>query len=446
MIARGDRVSPDEPADETGPPARGRAWATVAVLFIFYIFAMVDRQVMTMLVDPIRRELGISDVQAGLLLGLSFALFYTTVGLAMGWIVDHFSRRGLIAASVALWGLASAACGVAHSFGELFAARVLVGVGEAALGPAAYSLLADSFPRRRLALAMAVYTIGGLIGVIIAMFGGGLLVQFSADHGRVALPLLGPVSAWRLVFFLTGLPGPLLAFLAFLVPEPARGGKLAESAGDAAALMPFLKRNARLLFWLCLGFGGLNMIVNNIVAWVPTYLGRSLHLPPATIGLIIGSVLIAVALPGQLVCGWWIDRSRSRGMRDAYMRYFIVALPIALACGVAGILSGRLAPFILGMAPLYFVAMPFAGAASAAIQVVTPNEFRGRVSALFIMATTLLGLGIGPILVAALSTAIDPSGHAIGTGLAIVVAGAGAVAVAALLMATRPFRAAPQFL
>ncbi|MDB5670567.1 MAG: hypothetical protein JWO25_1526, partial [Alphaproteobacteria bacterium] len=143
-----DTIMPAAMPDAGQFPSPRRAWATVAILFVFYIFAMVDRQVMTMLVDPIRHDLRIGDVQASLLLGLSFALFYTTIGLLMGWFVDRFSRRTLIGISVALWGLACAACGLADSFAELFVARVLVGVGEAALGPAAYSILSDSFPRR----------------------------------------------------------------------------------------------------------------------------------------------------------------------------------------------------------------------------------------------------------------------------------------------------------
>ena len=435
-----DTIMPAAMPDACGFPSPRRAWATVAILFVFYIFAMVDRQVMTMLVDPIRHDLRIGDVQASLLLGLSFALFYTTIGLLMGWFVDRFSRRTLIGISVALWGLACAACGLADSFAELFVARVLVGVGEAALGPAAYSILSDSFPRRRLTLAMAVFTTGGLIGVVIAVFAGGLVTQFSQTHGAVTMPLLGQVGSWRLVFLVTGLPGPLLALLAWLVQEPVRTGRAALS-DSTAALIPFLRRNGRLILWLCLGFGGLNMIVNNIVAWVPTHLKRSLDLPPAEVGLVIGAILLLVALPGQIFCGWWIDRRVARGRADAYLRYFIIALPFAVPCGIAGLLSPGLAGFMVGTAPLYFVAMPFAGAASAAIQVVTPNEFRGRVSALFIMATTLIGLGVGPTLVAAVSTALDPSGKAIGRGLAIVVAGAAILAIFALSLAARRFRA-----
>jgi len=428
-------------AEPESYPSAPVAWGTVVILFVFYIFAMVDRQVMTMLVDPIRRDLKIGDVQVSLLLGLSFALFYTTMGLAIGWFVDRYSRRLLIAISVALWGVASAACGVASSFGALFLARMLVGVGEAALAPAAYSMLSDSFPRRRLTLALAVFTIGGMVGVAIAMFAGGLVVQFSAQHGQVTVPILGTISAWRLVFLCTGLPGPLVALMAFLIPEPRRTGRLVVAIGQAPARIGhFLRQKGRLLAWLCIGFGGLNMIVNTMVAWVPTLLIRNMGVSPGKIGLLIGFELLFAALPGQIVCGWWIDRNAARGMRDAYLRYFLFILPIAVPCGVLALLSGSLSWTMIGLMPLYFIAMPFASASSAALQIITPNEFRGRISALFLMATTLIGLGLGPTLVAATSTAIDPSGHALGKGLAIVVTGAAMLAMAMLIFAARHFR------
>jgi MFS family permease len=428
--------------DEAYPSARV-AWGTVFVLFVFYIFAMVDRQVMTMLVDPIRHELNLSDVQASLLLGLSFALFYTTMGLAIGWFADRYSRRVLIAVSVALWGVASAACGLANSFGALFLARVLVGIGEAALAPAAYSMLSDSFPRRRLTLALAVFTIGGMVGVAIAMFAGGLVVQFGAAHGHVTLPIVGELSAWRLVFLCTGVPGPLIALLAFLIPEPVRTGRQSHASGQTPArLREFLRQHGRLLLWFCIGFGGLNMIVNTMIAWVPTLLIRNMQVAPARIGLLIGFELLFAALPGQIFCGWWIDRRAARGMSDSYIRYFLFVLPGAVPCAILALLSHSVFWTIVGLMPLYFIAMPFAGAASAALQIVTPNEFRGRISALFLMITTLIGLGLGPTLVAAVSTAIDPSGHGIGTGLAIVIAGAAALAMGALGRATRHLRVA----
>jgi MFS family permease len=424
-------------------PSPRAAWISVAVLFVYSVFAMVDRQIMTMLVDPIRRDLGISDVEASLLLGLSFALFYTTIGVAMGWIADRMSRRALIGISVSLWGLASAACGIATNFTELFIARMLVGVGEAALGPAAYSLIADSFPRRRLSLAMSVFIMGGLVGGAIALLAGGVIINWSAQHESIAVPLLGDLHSWRLVFFLTGIPGPLLALLVLLFREPARitGRPLGDSA-VSDSLSAFLRENWVLLTLLCVGFGSMSMIVNSTFAWTPTILDRTFGTSPLQIGLVMSLLVLFAGLPGQLTTGWWVDRRHARGDYAANLRLFQVTLPLAACSGIFALLSGHLVVFGIAMIPHYFFAMTFLGVAAAALQMVTPGPLRGRVSGLFIMIITLIGFGAGPTLVATVSTAIDAGGMAIGKALAIVIGGAAIVATLALTLALNRFRAA----
>lgn len=424
-------------------PSRRVAWLTVGVLFVYSVFAMVDRQIMTMLVDPIRRDLGISDIQVSLLLGFSFAIFYTTIGLVMGWIADRTSRRALIAVSVALWGMASAACGLASSFSELFIARMLVGVGEAALGPAAYSMISDSFPRHRLSLAMSVFIMGGLAGGAIAILAGGFVVAWSTTHASVALPFVGELHSWRLVFFVTGLPGPFLALLALLFPEPARIGRgSASGAGSGAHLVRFLKENGALLALMCIGFGALSMIVNSTFAWSPTVMGRTMQVPPVQIGMTIAALLVFAGLPGQIATGWWVDRQHAKGDVTANLRIFLFTLPFAIPAGIIGLLSGNVAVFAAAMIPQYFFAMTFLGVAAAALQLITPNELRGRVSALFTMIITLIGFGAGPTLVAVISTSLDASGLAIGKALAIVIGGAAVTAIVMLAIALPRFRTA----
>lgn len=424
-------------------PAPRTAWTIVAVLFVYSVFAMVDRQIMAMLVDPIRRDLGISDVEASLLLGLSFALFYTTIGVAMGWIADRMSRRALIGASVALWGLASAACGLADNFTELFIARMLVGVGEAALGPAAYSMIADAFPRHRLSLAMSVFIMGGLVGGAIALLTGGFVVSWSAENASIALPLVGDLHSWRLVFFLTGIPGPFLALLVLLFREPARvSGKPVAASAASASLAPFLRRNWPLLALLCLGFGAMSMIVNSTFAWTPTILGRTFGASPIVIGLVMSMLVVLAGVPGQMATGWWVDHRHARGDLTANLRIFPLTLPIAAGCGILALLSRDLTVFGIAMIPHYFFAMTFLGVAAAALQMITPSPLRGRVSGLFIMIITLIGFGLGPTLVAAISTALDPDGMAIGKALAIVIGGAAAVATLALTFTLGRFREA----
>lgn len=420
-------------------PSAQVGWTTVMILFVFYVFSLIDRQIITMLVGPIQRELHIDDVKASLLLGFAFALFYATGGLGMGWIADRWSRRNLIAICVVLWGLAAAACGLARNFTQLFILRMLVGVGEAALGPATYSLLSDSFPKRRLTFALAVYVTGGIAGAALATLLGGFVIEFGASHGSIALPAIGTISSWRFVFLLTGVPGLFLAPLAFIVPEPRRIGSTRKLEGEAAPrLLSFLIRQRQLLCWHCLGFSGLATIVAS-TSWMPVVMERSYQFKPTHIGASISVLLLGAAVPGQLFSGWWIDRMVRRDRPSMYMGYFVRVLPLCAACGVLALLSTNPLWFLLGMAPLYFVAFSYVSAATAALQVVTPNEFRARTSALFLMISTLIGLGGGPTLVAAISTAMDPAGNSIAKAVAIVFAGAATVAVSSLRVAERHF-------
>lgn len=416
-------------------------WRTVAVLFIFYVFAMIDRQVMNMTASSVQNDMGITDVEVSMLLGLSFALFYTTFGLAMGWLTDRYSRRLIIAISVSLWGLACAACGIARNFEELFVARLLVGVGEAALGPAAFSMIADAFSRRKLALALSVYTTGGLVGGAIAVSISGLVVEVGLQQGGMVLPLIGEVEAWRLAFLFTGLPGPLLALLAFTVAEPKRDTvtAIATMARGKRGFLQFIVDNRALLVCLFVGFGAMNMILNCVFVWSPTYLDRQFELTHIQIGLIIASLLLISAVPGQVFVGWIVDKMVRNGRNDAYLRYFIITLPIAGVSGMAAFMADGAYGFWVGMVPLYFVCLAFMGIASTAIQITTPPEYRGRMSAVFIMVTTLIGLGIGPTLVAAVATSIDPEGSALGTALAIVVAGATVIAMVGLRSGQKSF-------
>jgi MFS family permease len=356
-----------------------RSWLAVLILLIIYVFGMIDRQVMTMMVDPIRKEMGISDVEVSLLLGLSFALFYTAMGIPMGWLADRVGRVRLIAVSVALWGMASAACGLAESYGQLFLARTLVGVGEAALAPAAYSILSDCFTKRHLALAMSVYASGGLIGGSIALLGSGAVLQASGASGMIAVPWIGDVTAWRAVFLATGLPGPLLALFVLFVREPVRTGlAVRNEAEKAPSIWPFLKRHAAFFTLYLVGVSGLNMINSATVSWIPTHLSRALGVPPLSVGALYAALLIFAAFPGQLFAGWLLDRQVAKGRADFYLRWFIYALPLCLPVAWVGLHSKDLWTFILFLFPVYFVAVPFVGATMAAIQRVTPNEFRAN--------------------------------------------------------------------
>ena len=219
------------------PRARGTAtaWLTLFVLMTAQTSSFVDRMIMGLLVGPIRQTFDISDTQFSLLAGLAFAVFYSTMGLPIAWVADRFNRTRLIAAGIALWSVATALCGMAQSFWSLFAARVAVGVGETALGPAAYSLIADSFPKARLARALSIFTLGVTLGSGIAYIVGGQVVAAVQSLGAIHVPVLGQVHAWQAVFLIVGLPGLVIALMVLALPEPPRRGKLGDGGAPVVA-------------------------------------------------------------------------------------------------------------------------------------------------------------------------------------------------------------------
>ena len=218
-------------------PSNRRAWVTVFVLLAAYAVAFIDRQILTLLVEPIQRDLEITDTQFSLLSGLAFTLFYTLMGIPLGWLADRGSRRKLILVSVLFWSAMTAACGMAKSFGMLFLARIGVGVGEAGLSPAAFSMIADSFPPEKRSRALSLYAMGAVAGVGLALIIGGAVIGWASTAPPVVLPILGELRTWQLAFLLVSLPGPVLAIAVWALREPKRQELAKASASVSEALV-----------------------------------------------------------------------------------------------------------------------------------------------------------------------------------------------------------------
>jgi MFS family permease len=367
------------PAGENQPGA----WRALPVLIVLYALSLLDRQVLTLMVGPIKRDLGLSDLQIGLLQGLVFSVFYSAAALPIGWLVDRFARRPIIWIGVTAWGLAAAACGLAQSYVQLLLARLGVGVGEAALSPAAYSMLADLFRPARLALALSVLMIGSSLGNGAAIGLGGMVVSFAERAEGVSLPLVGHLASWQFVFIVTGLPGLALGALVFLIREPPRRDRMA-AAGKASIAETFRFMRERRGFFTAhfVGFGLLSIVGWGFTSWLPTYMSRSF-------GWSIGQLSIPLALIiglggtfGTLAVGALVDRLFGRGRTDAHMRvYAVIALGMT-ACGIAAFQVSD---------PWLFLAL--------ATPIASPNEMRGQVGALFLLVMNGIGMGLGPTLV-----------------------------------------------
>ena len=211
-------------ASPDATPRNTYAWYVTALLMLAYMFSFLDRQILNLMVGPIRRDLGISDSEFAALVGGAFGIFYAVMGLLLGWLADHYNRKWIISIGISAWSVMTAICGLSRSYSQLFFARIGVAVGEAALSPSAYSMLADYFDRRTLPRAMGVYTFGIFLGVGLAYIVGGEVVAALEVTPEITLPLVGTLRSWQGVFLAVGLPGLLVALWISTVREPARRG------------------------------------------------------------------------------------------------------------------------------------------------------------------------------------------------------------------------------
>jgi MFS family permease len=396
-------IAPNDPGKDpdAGYPPASRAWWTVGVLTVLYALSLLDRQVIALLVPDIRRDLGISDFQVGLLQGVVFSLFYVTFGLVFGWATDRFSRRGVIFSGVGVWSLATAACGMAGNFAHLMMARFGVGAGEAALNPAAYSMLSDSFPKRRLSLATSVFGAGAYVGGGVSLLLGGFMIE-AIPKGGLDLPILGHLSVWRVVFLAAGAPGLLVALLIWTMADPPRRQRL-ERRTEVKDTLAFAGRRWRFFVGHFLGFALLAAAGNGVQAWNPMHLVRHFGIPIGEVVSILAPISIVFGIGGGVLAGFVCDRMISRGVKDAHLRYFIAAgVVIALSLAVA-MTTANLWIYIVFLI-IFQTASGFAGAGPAALQLVTPNNYRGQVSAAYLFIFNLIGTGVGPTLVGALTT------------------------------------------
>lgn len=429
---------------DAGYPRRVVGWYVTGVLVIAYTVSYIDRTMLTMLVDPIRRTLHISDVQISLVQGLAFAVFYTVLGFPMGRLSDRYNRRNLIIFGALAWSVMTSLCGVARSFGHMFLARVGVGVGEATLSPSAYSILSDYFPPERRARPLSVYTSAIYLGAAAATFGGGALI--SSIHGA-RLPLVGVVEPWQIVFMLIGLLGIPVALMMATIPEPPRHGLLAAGATGAPlealamrTVLDYMWARRGAYFLLILGISAYSMMTNGLKAWIPTFLMRTFHWSPADVGVWFGLVLVVFGTGGTVCGGVLAVWLRDRGHPDANIRVSIAAALLVLPLGIAGPLmpSGALA-LTFYAAVMFLGGLPF-GVAAAAIQEITPNQMRGQVSAVYLVGLNLAGIGTGPIFVAFLTQVVFGDDQAIRYALACLVGFAATLSSVLLTVGLRAYR------
>lgn len=427
-------------------PARSVAWYATIMLAFLYWLSILDRFIISLLVDPIKRDLGLTDVQFGLLQGFAFALTFAIFGLLFGTLADRTSRRWVIFSGVSIWSLATAACGVAQNFWHLALARVGVGAGEAALNPCATSMLTDLHPRERLTSAMAVYAMGATVGMGTAFIFGGAIVQFVSGSETMVLPLIGEVRSWQAVFFIVGIPGMLASLLIFTVPEPLRRGRRSEVAGSARnsyrEMLRFMSTRKRFFTCHYTGFILASTIISGMGAWYAAHMARKFGWGAGQIGLSLGITIAGAGVIGKLLCGYVVDAMYRRGSRDAQMRWYAGCLFFATPLGIWATTSDSPWVYLAAMGGYLIFTSPLPACSSTALNLVTPNELRGTGMALYGAIGGILGAGSGPLLMAAASQYIFGSETDIGLGMATVIGVCGPLGAIFLALGFRAMREA----
>lgn len=400
------------PADAPHPPAppgeterTAYAWYVVVVLMLANVSSFIDRQILSLLVVPIQRDLQISDTEMSFLLGLAFAVFYSIMGFPIGRLADVRSRRAIIGWGIAIWSVMCALSGVARTYWQLFLARVGVGVGEAALTPPAYSLIADYFPPRRLASAMSVFSTGVFLGSGLAYLIGGTVIELVSNMEPWHLPMVGEIRPWQRVFLLVGLPGLLIAGLMLTVREPPRTQSISASgqAYPLPKIFAYFRANLRAYSAHGWGFALFSLVNYGTAFWFPAFFTRTLGWSAGKIGLYMGGATIVFGTLGVVAGGRLSDWWKKRGVGDANLRVAIVASLISILAAVPLYLS-RNEGLVLVALVVTNVAAAFPwGAAAAAVAELTPGPMRGQAAAIFLFLINVVGLAGGPTAVALLT-------------------------------------------
>ncbi len=411
-------------------PRVASAWGLVAIFFLASVVSTIDRGILNLVVDPVRRDLMISDVQISLLQGLSFGLFYATVGVPLGLVADRVQRRWLITAGVTVWSLATIMGGLAPNFGWMFVSRLLVGLGEATLGPCAVSMISDMFPPTRRGRPIGIYLMGQaisgglavmLVGFVLSQASRGLFDAFPGAHGA---------APWRVAFVTAGCLGFIVIALFLTQREPVRlGVVLGASRGFAVKkTATYLVANRAVFIPFFLGFALSALAVYGMAAWTAVMLMRQYGLNAGAVGRELGLASLAAGIVGTLLAGYLVDLMARRHVKTAKLA-MLTLLPLCALPAVFATFAPN-APAAVAALSIMTCVYPMIGTSMvSAAQEMVPNNMRGVMISLFGLTNTVIGATCGPLLIAAATEHVFKDPRLVGRSISL-------VAVPALLAAS----------
>ncbi len=420
-------------------------WLALFILTLANISSFIDRQILSLLVKPIKRDLHLSDTEVSLLMGLSFAIFYTLFGIIIGRLADRRNRRNIIIIGITIWSGMTALCAGVGSFFQFFMARLGVGVGEATLAPSAYSMIADMFPKKKLATALSLYSMGIFLGSGIAMLIGSGIVANMPVEGKAIVPFFGEIFHWQKIFLYVGFPGLVIALLLFFVPEPSRKNAL-EKDGITQKLtlfealkIVFKHKRAYLFICFATAFGALVNYGTN--AWIPTFISRTYGWEVPKAGFFYGLVLVISSIAGVIFGGWYADRLTKEGKADGRLRVGVIGSFLALLGFAIPFLPKAEWVLIAISIPAFGTSAPF-GAITAALQEIMPNQVRALASSIFLFILNIIGIGLGPTLVAVFTDYLFKDENMIRYSISLLYLIGGGLGLLLTFLSLRPYRIA----
>jgi len=429
---------------------RSNPWYFVILLAILYVVSYVDRLILTLLVEPIKADIALTDVQMGLLIGPAFAILFAAIGIPIAWIVDRGNRKRLLVIGVALWSVSTLLAGSANSFATLFVLRMGLALGESVLSPVALSLIGDMFPPGKRSAPSAAFVAAGTTGVMLAYVIGGGIIQLADNGGLAALPVIGSMDVWRQALVLVGIPGLVLALIVQMTTrEAARGGTKvspdAEIAPASDQFGIFESRREMVRHYACFFIGNafLGMMLYGSLSWYPTHLIRTQGVTAAQAGYLFSTAL-AIGVLLTLALPMLSERIARTGRRDLLLFVPVVAIPIGTVLFIAALLQDSLAASSVLLALGFSMLSSVNAFPAISIPQTAPPAIRGRLVAVIQFCNNIGGLSVGSFAVAFLSERVFDGAGSLGQALLAVAVVTAPIAWILFIMAWLPYRAAVQ--
>lgn len=381
-----------DPDNELLEPDRRYRWLVLVILTVVYTFNFIDRQILVILQEPIKNELGLSDAQLGILTGFSFALIYVCAGIPIAWLADRSNRRNIVAASLALWSAMTALSGLVSNYSQLILARLGVGLGEAGGSPPAHSIISDYFPPAQRGTALSFYSAGIYLGVLFGFAGGGYIAE---------------TFGWRTAFFIVGIPGVLFAAVVLLlVREPRRGRWDTAKADRPVTIAETLSvlRRLRSFWWIALGCAMTSFVAYGNGNFFPSYLIRNHGFSVADVGFALGLVSGIAGAIGTFMGGFIADRLGHSDKRW-YLWVPVAGNVLALGPMSYALLGSDTGLILLLLFPANILNSLYLGPSIAMVQSLVVPGMRAMASAILFFILNMIGLGLGPVMVGVLSDA-----------------------------------------